>query len=121
MHCDIDDLRHDDELGFLDSDDETDDALADAVRRESDAESLRLIMGDATARRELLWLRAMEKCDMEDARDLESVDPSVTLRLADAGVLPRPLPGEHWRDRADRWGRAWDVTYVRHARRLRRR
>jgi hypothetical protein len=37
---------------------------------------------DPRVRRELLWLRAMEKGDLMSVRDLESVDPELRGRLA---------------------------------------
>ena len=43
--------------------------------------ALMICTGDAPARREWLWLRAMEKQDHDAARNLERVDPALLDRL----------------------------------------
>lgn len=43
-------------------------------------------------RRELLWLRAMEKRDKRSARGLERVDPGLLARVADVRARVAALP-----------------------------
>jgi hypothetical protein len=40
------------------------------------------ICADDTLRRQFLWLRAREKGDVETARDLESIDPTLSPAVA---------------------------------------
>jgi hypothetical protein len=46
-------------------------------------QAMESIMNNVELRRELLWLRAMEKGRIEDARDMERTDPRVRERLAE--------------------------------------
>lgn len=81
---------------------------------------LERIAADGPARRELLWLRAQEKEHWDAVRDLEHSDPQITRRLRAAGADLREADGELPRERRDRFGRAWDECYARHARAARR-
>jgi hypothetical protein len=60
-----------------------DDVYATAVDEEQCDRIAALMMctADAPARREWLWLRAMEKRDHDSARDLERVDPALLDRM----------------------------------------
>jgi hypothetical protein len=92
------------------TDPSSDDYVADLER----------ICADDHARRELLYLRALEKDDLDAARDLEEVDPDLRTRLTHAGVdlsLPKYEPDG---DRRARFARSYDETSQRHALRLRR-
>ena len=75
---------------------------------------LKRIIGDAHARRELLWLRAHEKEDVAMARELEEIDPGLVQRLKAAGVEVADKPGELPRDRRERFGQLFDECYRRH-------
>jgi hypothetical protein len=46
-----------------------------------DIDAFQTIVGDAAARRELLWLRAKEKEDEEAAAALERLDPGIVDRV----------------------------------------
>jgi len=48
-----------------------------------DATILESICEDPALRRQFLWLRAREKGDLETARDLEGVDPTLSRRVAE--------------------------------------
>jgi hypothetical protein len=53
---------------------------------------LELICGDTSARRELLWLRAIEKQDKISIELLERADPTLRRRMT-ALLAQRGLPG----------------------------
>ena len=53
------------------------------TKEEPFARAVELACSSDSLRRELLWLRAMEKQDEEQARDLERVDPELRSRLAE--------------------------------------
>jgi hypothetical protein len=74
------------------------------------------ISEDREARRELLWLRAMEKEDYVTARDLEEVDPDVVKRLRAAGADVLERRDETLAERKERFRRLWDECFERHAR-----
>jgi len=64
------------------------------TKEETYVRAIELACSSDNLRRELLWLRAMEKQDEEQARDLESVDPELVSRLAEVvaraeGLNPR--------------------------------
>ena len=75
---------------------------------------LKRIVGDAHARRELLWLRAHEKEDVAMARELEEIDPGLVERLRAAGIDFANNPDELPRDRRERFGKLFDECYRRH-------
>ena len=72
------------------------------------------IVGNAHARRELLWLRAHEKEDVDMARELEEIDPGLVDRLRAAGVDFADRSYELPRDRRERFGQLFDECYRRH-------
>ncbi len=83
--------------------------------------ALSRIVENDHARRELLWLRAMEKDDTDSARDLERVDPGIPGRLRADGVDITVHDDELPRARRERFGRLFDECFQRHAERLARR
>ncbi len=70
------------------------------------------------SRRELLYLRALEKEDDREAQSLLRVDPNIVQRLREMGIHPEE--GGEWelpRERRERMGRLWDACWRYHARR----
>jgi hypothetical protein len=80
-----------------------------------DARVVRSIAEDPRTRRELLWLRAKEKGEAEQARGLEEVDPLIADRLRAAGLEPAEQAGESPAQRRERDGRLWNERYALHA------
>ncbi len=80
-----------------------------------DLRVLEKIVADADARRELLWLRAHEKEDEDEARALERTDPGIVARLKAAGFDIGDDPDEVPRMRRERFARLWHDCYDRHA------
>ncbi len=81
------------------------------------AHLLEPIAANAHSRRELLYLRALEKEDDREAQSLLRVDPNIVQRLRAMGIDPeeggaRELP----RERRERMGRLWDACWRYHAR-----
>lgn len=76
------------------------------------------LIADPEARRELLWLRAMEKGDDGDACDIERVDPGVVARLRAAGFDIDVRPDDERRGRRERFGRMMDEREEQHMVRL---
>lgn len=74
------------------------------------------ITHDAEARREFLWLRAIEREDVETARDLERLDPGIVDRLRAAGFDVEDHPDEPSRERRDRFARLQNHHFEWHAR-----
>jgi len=75
------------------------------------ADSMSEIYRNAKLRRELLWLRAMEKGDEDSVRDLEKVDPGLRDRVDD--VIERAETG-FAEDAAEVYGRAYIDLLERH-------
>jgi hypothetical protein len=69
------------------------------------AARLARICNDDEQRREMLWLRAMEKGDEPTARDLERIDPGLRERVAD---VRRSAEAVDPRSAAELYGRAYD-------------
>lgn len=84
-----------------------------------DLKALIRITHDAEARREFLWLRAMEKEDIATARDLERIDAGVVDRLRAAGCDVEDHPDEPSRERRDRFARLQTHHLEWHARGVR--
>ena len=81
-----------------------------------DARTLQQIATNAHSRRELLYLRALEKGDEREARSLLRVDPSIVQRLRSVGLDPEQGgESELPRERRDRMGRLWDACWRHHA------
>lgn len=77
--------------------------------------ALERIAGDVVARRELLWLRAMEKEDYDMADSLDESEPGMARRLYlwEAGLADaETLRGMRARDR---YALLWDLRYEVHA------
>jgi hypothetical protein len=85
------------------------------LRAEAELATLERIADDDEARRELLWLRAMEKDDVASAMDLESVDPRLRDRMTDVLVAFAATGGLVGRSRREWFARAWHECYDRHA------
>jgi hypothetical protein len=111
---------HDDEWDDDDwfGNDEDDDDLG--LTPEEHVEALVRICDDAEARRELLWLRAMEKDDEESARDLERIDPGLLARMMPLveEYLERGNELDGWRERREGYGQLHDERFRYHALRL---
>lgn len=73
-----------------------------------DARALDLIGRSDELRRELLWLRAMEKRDRRSARELELVDPELRARVADVRRRAEALDP---RGAAEAYGAAYDERF----------
>ena len=81
-----------------------------------DARTLQQIATNAHSRRELLYLRALEKGDEREARALLRVDPSIVQRLRSMGLDPEQgVESELPRELRDRMGRLWDACWRHHA------
>lgn len=81
-----------------------------------DAHVLEPIATNAHSRRELLYLRALEKEDDREAQHLMRVDPNIVQRLREMGIDPDE--GGEWeppRERRERMGRLWDACWRHHA------
>ena len=81
-----------------------------------DVEVLAKITASAHARRELLYLRALEKDDERMARSLLSSDPDIVRRLRAHGLDPEE--GGEWelpRERSERMGQLWEACWRYHA------
>ena len=76
------------------------------------------LISDPQARRELLWLRAKEKGDHGDARDIERVDPGVVARLRVARFDVDVRPDDEHRGRRERFGCMMDERQEQHMDRL---
>lgn len=75
------------------------------------------LIADPHARRELLWLRAKEKGNEGDARDIERVDPGVVARLREAG-FDVDVGLDERRSLRERFGRMMDERQRQHMDRL---
>ena len=84
-------------------------------RTDAEMAALERIAADDHARRELLWLRAMEKEDTETALDLEQVDPGLLDRLGDVRAGFRALGPLSPLQRRDWFAAQWHACYDRHA------
>jgi hypothetical protein len=85
------------------------------LRTDAEMAALERIAADDHARRELLWLRAMEQEDHDSAIDLEKIDPELLDRLGDvihAFATAGPLDS---RERRLWFARQWQACYDRHA------
>ena len=85
---------------------------------EMDARIFEELVADPRARRELLWLRAKEKGDDRDAREIERVDPSVVARLRAAGFDVDVRGDDERGGRRERFGRMMDERQEQHMERL---
>ena len=84
-----------------------------------DVDALVKITASAHARRELLYLRALEKDDERAASSLLRSDPNIVRRLRAQGLDPEE--GGEWelpRERSERMGRLWEACWRYHADRL---
>jgi len=79
-----------------------------------DLSAFEAIVADPIARRELLWLRAKEKDDDEQAASLLEVDPGIVDRLRRAGHDVDGALREGVRERRKRFGLLSDECYARH-------
>jgi hypothetical protein len=79
------------------------------------AAALDRIARDPAARRELLWLRAKEKDDLETVRSLELVDPGLGERLRPCVQKLLVDEGTCSRDRQDAYARFWTERVGFHA------
>jgi hypothetical protein len=73
------------------------------------------IARDPAARRELLWLRAKEKDDLETVRSLERADPGLGERLRPFEQKLFGDEGSCSRDRQDAYARLWTERLGCHA------
>jgi hypothetical protein len=85
---------------------------------DDDAAALRRDCDDARARRELLWLRAMEKGDEESVRDLELVEPGLRQHTQAVVAGCRQRGGAWVTERRDAYGDRFLERFAFHARRL---
>jgi hypothetical protein len=101
-----------------DGTDETDD-LSD-LSKEEYVQATERICAEPKARRELLWLRAMEKEDIETVRFLERVDRSLAprMRALVEHTLPPHVDLDRPRERSEYFGRLYSERFAHHARRL---
>jgi hypothetical protein len=76
------------------------------------------VIADPHARRELLWLRAKEKCNDRDAREIERIDPGVVARLRAAGLDIDVRSDDEERGRRERFSRMMDERQEQHMNRL---
>jgi hypothetical protein len=83
-----------------------------------DANIFEKLIADSHARRELLWLRAKERGDERDAREIERVDPSVVARLRAAGFDVDVGADDERGGRRERFGRMMDQRQEQHMERL---
>ncbi len=75
---------------------------------------------NAHSRRELLYLRALEKGEAQEVRSLLHVDPNIVQRLRAMGIDPEEGGRREWespRERRERMGRLWEACWRHHARR----
>lgn len=84
-------------------------------RTDAEMSALERIAADDHARRELLWLRAMEKADSDTALDLERLDPGLRDRLRDVCSDFNALGPLTPRERRDWFAAQWHACYDRHA------
>ena len=81
----------------------------------NDANLLESICKDATLRRQFLWLRAQEKGDLETARELEAIDPTLCRCVAalQAEFIARGGRLDTPEQRREGFGRMQDELYQR--------
>lgn len=86
----------------------------------NDATILESICKDPALRRQFLWLRAREKGDVETARDLEAVDPTLRTRVAalQADFIARGGRLDTPEQRREGFGRMQDELFERCVERL---
>ena len=90
------------------------------TRHDGWVKGLEAICADDEARRELLWIRAMQKDGDDHAKKIEELDPGVRRRLAWAIAWYRNWePMLQWSyDPEDAWGRIYDVCFDTHVARI---
>ena len=79
-------------------------------RRQALAQAIQRITQDDGSRRELLWLRAVEKGDERSRRDLEEIEPGLRRRMRHARAR---IEAAAESDRGPTAGRLWDEMYAR--------
>ena len=84
------------------------------VRSQRDVErrirAVRMTCNNPRLRRRMLWLRAMEKGDIEIARDLERVEPGLSEWGEEVESVAQTIPRD--RDRAEFYGRLSDEQFA---------